>query len=108
MLVYSDCSACGVKFETWERAQLCTDCDELYEVKNGRATPRGVHFPSSHVPTRFNVINATLGFKGFLWLVSQGDQVHVVNACSNYDAAEACGWSFASCNVQELELALKR
>jgi hypothetical protein len=49
--------------------------------------------------------SATLGFKGYIWRVVTPDNVeHVVNACSNYDAAEACGFKFGQCIVEELRL----
>jgi hypothetical protein len=51
------------------------------------------------------VISATGGFKGSLWLVQTPDQQqHVVNALSNYEAAEACGHNFRQCYVQRVFL----
>lgn len=51
-----------------------------------------------------HIKSATLGFKGYLWRVSRGSETHIVHATSNYDAAEACGWTFNTCSVDEMKL----
>lgn len=54
--------------------------------------------------TKLKIIAATGGFSGYLWRVSRGEESHLVYAMSNYEAAEAVGWEFGSCNVQEMKV----
>lgn len=48
--------------------------------------------------------DASFGFSAYLWRVSKGTEVHFVHATDNYTAAEACGWTFSTCCVQEMQL----
>ena len=52
----------------------------------------------------FKIIDVSGGFKATLWQVTRAGETHIVHATDNYTAAEACGWSFATADVQEMKL----
>lgn len=52
------------------------------------------------------IINASLGFSGYLWEVSTPEGPRLVHACDNYTAAEATGQKFGQCKVRQVPLGL--